>query len=379
MGPGTRELTTRVRVKPSRSSAIQAEHGLARPLRILSVAYPFAPVTADSAGGAEQILFLLDRALVRAGHNSTVIGCDGSRVFGKLIALPPVPAVIDEKARHVAHQTARHAISQVLQSGHIDLIHMHGIDFFDYLPPPGRPVLATLHLPPAWYPKAIFHLTRPATYLHCVSANQHHACPGSDRLLPPITNGVPVEELASVRHARRSFCLVLGRVCPEKGQHLALRAAHAAGIPLLIAGSVFPYEAHRLYFDEQVRPLLDRARRWIGPIGFARKRRLIAAARCVLIPSLAPETSSLVAMEAASCGTPVIAFRAGALCDTVEHETTGFLVENAFEMSQAIPRTALIDPERCRATARARFCMNSMIEAYFNRYELLAQSASGAR
>jgi hypothetical protein len=35
---------------------------------ILSVAYLFAPVGPDTAGGAEQVLAQIDAALVRAGH-----------------------------------------------------------------------------------------------------------------------------------------------------------------------------------------------------------------------------------------------------------------------------------------------------------------------
>jgi hypothetical protein len=37
------------------------------------------------------------------------------------------------------------------------------LDFAHYLPPPGVPVLATFHLPPSWYPRAVFRLGRPRT------------------------------------------------------------------------------------------------------------------------------------------------------------------------------------------------------------------------
>src|SRR5205814_7348762 len=154
-------------------------------------------------------------------------------------------------------------------------------------------------------------------------------------LLPPIENGVPLEDLEA-RHAKRRFALFLGRICPEKGVHLAVAAAKSADIALLIAGAVFPYESHRDYFEQEVRPRLDSRRRFIGPVGFARKRRLLTAAQCLLAPSLAPETSSLVAREAIACGTPVIGFSNGALPETIAEGQTGFVVESVAGMARAI-------------------------------------------
>lgn len=343
-----------------------------RRLTILSVAYPFAPVGPDAVGGAEQVLAALDIALTKAGHRSLVIACRGSCIQGELIACDLSKGVIDDAMRLRGHIAVRNAISAVLLSHPVDLVHLHGIDFPAYLPPPGPPCLITLHLPPGWYPLDALRPRRPDTWVHAVSATEHRACPPGPHLLPPIPNGVPVAELGAHRHARRRFAVTLGRVCPEKGQHLALQAAHSAGVPLLIAGEVFPYAAHQRYFHSEVAPRLDRWRRWLGPIGFIRKRRLLSAARCLLVPSLAAETASLVAMEALACGTPVIAFPAGALADVVEHGGTGFLVRDADEMSAAIRRTPEIDPDTCRAVARARFSLQVMIDAYFSTYARLA-------
>jgi glycosyltransferase involved in cell wall biosynthesis len=164
---------------------------------------------------------------------------------------------------------------------------------------------------------------------------------------------------------------MLGRICPEKGQHLALHAAHRADIPLLLAGEVFPYADHQAYFEDCVRPLLDRHRRYLGPVGFNRKRRLLSAARCLLVPSLCPETSSLVAMEAMACGTPVIAFPSGALPETVEHGRTGYIVDNADDMAAALQEVVAIDRQHCRRTAAARFSLHRMTNAYLALYERL--------
>lgn len=344
-------------------------------LTVLSVAYPFAPVSPDAVGGAEQVLAALDAALTRAGHRSLVVAAEGSRVSGERLAVPAVTGAITEAKRASVHRAVRHAVSTLLAREPVDVVHLHGIDFDAYLPPPGPPVLATLHLPPAWYAAAALHPLRADTFVHAVSDAQHRvlrkvAAPAA--LLPPIANGVPVAALAGARHARRGFAVMLGRVCPEKGQHIALDAARAAGVALLIAGTVFRYDAHEAYFRDQIVPRLDGRRRFIGPIGFARKRRLLTASRCVLIPSTAPETSSLVAMEAAACGTPVIAFPSGALRETVRDGQTGFLVDDTEAMATAIRRAKDIDPETCRDVARRHFGVDRMTGAYLHRYAQLA-------
>ena len=340
-------------------------------LTVLSVGYPLAAVSPDSAGGAEQILATLDRALVAAGHRSIMVAPSGSRVAGQLHAISPVPDHLDDAAKRRAQAETAAAIAAVRDRADVDLIHLHGIDFPAYLPEPGVPVLATLHLPPDWYPAAALAPDRPDTWLHCVSAAQHAACPAVPTLLPPITNGVPVERLRA-RHAKRNFALTLGRICPEKGIHLAIAAARDAEVPLLIAGQVYPYADHRRYFDEAVRPALGPHCRFLGPVSFARKRRLLTAARCLLVPSLAAETSSLVAREAAACGTAAIAFPKGAMAETIEHGRTGFVVPDVAGMAAAIRQAGRIAADTCRAVAAERFSEAAMVGRYLALYARLA-------
>lgn len=344
-------------------------------LNVLSVGYPLAPVGPDAAGGSEQILTLLDRELVRRGDTSVVVACSGSKVEGTLVENHLPPGIIDGRVHSEAQERHRLAIAAALERWEFDLIHMHSLDFHAYLPPDGPPLLVTLHLPPDWYPARVFHPTRPRMWLHCVSASQESRCPESDALLPFIENGVPLERFRT-RVSRRSYVLTLGRVCPEKGLHHALDAAALAGVPAIVAGEIFPYREHEEYYRQELAPRLDgRTRRFIGPAGFARKRRLLAAARCLLVPSLVPETSSLVAMEALACGTPVIAFPSGALPEIVEQGHTGYLVNDAAEMAEAIRMTDRIDREACKEEARRRFSAERMIARYIERYESLAGAA----
>jgi len=299
-------------------------------LSVVSVAYPFAHVGPDAVGGAEQILGIIDLALVHAGHRSLVIGSEESQVSGELLKISRTEGEIGEEERRRTYREVRELLAKVLRKESVDIVHMHGLDFHEYLPTASVPVLATLHLPLAWYPPEIFRMDRPNTFLNGVSTCQMRALervPAS--VIPPIENGVRMEDFGEFfPGGKRRFLLSIGRICPEKGFHLALDAARKADFPMFLAGHVFQYHAHVAYFRSEIVPRLSRSRRFIGSIGLKRKRRLIAAARCVLIPSLAAEMSSLVAMESLSLGTPVIALRSGAPLDIVEHGRSGFVVRD---------------------------------------------------
>jgi glycosyltransferase involved in cell wall biosynthesis len=337
-------------------------------LTILSVAYPLAPVGPDAVGGAEQVLTQLDCWTVQHGHRSLVIACEGSRTAGELVPIPRYEGILDQETFAWAHEDVRRAIADIVQNTDVDVLHFHGVDFHAYIGPDGPPALVTLHLPPEWYPPSVWTIARAHTHLHCVSESQAQRCPPHARLWPVIPNGIQVESFRP-RWSKAGFALMLGRVCPEKGVDAAIDAASRAGVPLWIGGQVFGYGEHVRYFEEQIRPrMLRGGNRFLGPIGLARKRRLLRAARCLLIPSLAPETSSLVAMEALASGTPVIAFRSGALPDIVEDGRTGFLVEDPAGMAAAIQRADEIDPRECRRRAEERFSSRPVRTAYIAAY-----------
>src|SRR4051812_32664925 len=108
-------------------------------MRVLNIAYPFAPVRPDTAGGAEQVVGMLDRGLCRAGHESFVVACDGSQVSGKLLATEATSGVLDPGTQRRVRLAYRDAIAQAIGRWKPDLVHLHGIDFPQYLPPAGVP------------------------------------------------------------------------------------------------------------------------------------------------------------------------------------------------------------------------------------------------
>src|SRR5262249_586982 len=148
-------------------------------MTILNVGYPLARVADSTAGGAEQVLLTLDKALVRAGHKSIVLAPSGSKCSGLLVPVNIPLGNLDEQTRRESKRLFKRELQRILARYSVDLVHMHGVDFSEYLPEEGVPVVVTLHLPLSWYSEKSLTPQR-ATRLVCVSRSQaRNAPPGS--------------------------------------------------------------------------------------------------------------------------------------------------------------------------------------------------------
>ncbi len=379
---------------------------------VLSVAFPFAPVGPAAVGGAEVILSSLEAALPALGFRSIVVAHADSQPGGRLYPTLVPAGHITDSLRAEVEAAQQRSIDRALAENTVSLVHMHGFDFHRYRIPAHLPVLVTLHLPPGWYPEAIWQL--PAQYhFVCVSVHQRNACPASAHTrITVIANGVPLPPASDLRPAGQ-YALMMARICEEKNIHTGLEAARRAGVPVMLAGEVFPYAAHERYFAQQIEPRLthvgtnhavrssssnngnsnnasensvqggevEPVARFLGPVTGSAKARLLARAACLLLPSLAPETSSLVAMEALAAGIPVIAIASGATPEVIDEGLTGFLIqpgdEAAAQMAEAIARLPQLDRKTCRAVAEKRFALQAMLDAYAALYRFLAPAGAG--
>jgi glycosyltransferase involved in cell wall biosynthesis len=81
-------------------------------------------------------------------------------------------------------------------------------------------------------------------------------------------------------------------------------------------------------------------------------------------------------MEAIAAGTPVIAWRSGALPEIVSDGRTGFIVSSVEEMADAIRRVRMISPEACRREAQRRFDGRKMLSDYLGLYRTITPEAN---
>jgi D-inositol-3-phosphate glycosyltransferase len=155
--------------------------------------------------------------------------------------------------------------------------------------------------------------------------------------------------------------VLLGRMQPLKGQDVALRALallDPATRPLLVlAGGVSPgRDAYAAGLHALVRSLgLEGDVVFAGPLDRAATARTLASAHLALMPSAA-ETYGLVALEAAACGTPVVASRTEGLVDSVREGVSGVFVStrDPADWARAIHDLLADAPALARLSATAR-------------------------
>jgi len=350
--------------------------------RILYVAYPLLQVHTESAGGAEQILWTLEREMARRGAHTTVAASAASRVSGELFSTgDPCTQPDDYERRRIEHEdrVVEFVQRRAREGKEFDLIHDHSGSFWTRAAEIDAPVLATLHLPRSFYPEGSFDDVPANVRFNCVSESQARTFADMEALSGMVPNGISLDLFDAAGDVAmdnsRNGLLWVGRICEEKAPHLALEIAAHSGFPITIAGQVYPFSYHKQYFEREVAPRLRAMpnARFISAPPAELKRRLLREAQAVLITSLAEETSSLVAMEAAACGTPVIAFRKGALAEVVRDGLTGHLVEDVAQAVSALRQLGNIGSEACMQHARENFSAARMAERYSDLYSHLTQ------
>ena len=346
-------------------------------LKVLYVAYPLLTVSESSAGGAEQVLWTLEREMARRGAVTGVAASAGSRVSGELFGTgEPCWRADDFERRNREHQDAiiKLVRQRTLEGRPFDLVHDMSGSFWTRAAEIDIPVLATVHLPRHFYPAAQFENVPDNVTFNCVSQSQARSFSDMKQLAAVVPNGIALDRFLP-GHGERNGLLWLGRICEEKGPHLALDIAQQAGFPIVIAGQVYPFSYHQQFFTREVEPRLRRNANatWINCPSDELKRKLLRESAALLITSQVDETSSLVAMEAAASGTPVVAFRRGALPEVVKNGITGFLVEDMDQAVKALQELESISCEDCAHYAQRHFSGAKMADDYQRLYNLLMQ------
>ena len=259
------------------------------------------------------------------------------------------------------------------QAERFDLIHSH-LDTagFTLARHCGTPVLTTLHRRLDTGGAADMIDSFPDVPLVAISDSQRRWNPDAN-WIATIHHGLDF----SATHASETagnYLLLVGRIAPEKGVAEAIEVARRSGHPLVMAAKVYDPKEKQM-FDRLVQPAIDEGVvDWRGEVEPGQRDELMAGALATLMLGAWPEPFGLVAIESMATGTPVIARRAGANTETVQHGSTGFLVDDIDEALLAVARVEWLDRRHIAAYARRRFSTERMVKEYEEAYtKVLAQ------
>jgi glycosyltransferase involved in cell wall biosynthesis len=298
----------------------------------------------------------------------TLFASGDSHTAARLVAACPRALWHDDSCRETLPHQLRQMEQVFADVSRFDIIHFH-CDYL-HLPllrrHPCRSVTTLhgkLHLSDV-LPIFAEYVDAP---LVSISDSQRHPIPWAN-WRATVHHGLP-RNLHQPGPGRGDYLAFLGRISPEKRLDRAIDIARQAGMRLRVAAKIYPEE--RDYFTRIIEPLLEKSRSWVefvGEVGGAKKDDFVGNATALLFPIDWPEPFGLVMIESLACGTPVIAWRNGAVPEVIEDGVSGFVVDNIEDAVNAVRRIDSISRSACRNAFEQRFDVARMARDYLQVY-----------
>ena len=325
--------------------------GVTDPLTVVMVAPPWYTVPPRGYGGIEALVADTAAQLAERGHEVTVISAgpvDGTMpaVHRVVTYREPPTAELGLELPAVAHAAEALAVVRELRP---DVVHDHTTAFSLGAAALPCPVVLTAHGPPEGHLGRYLAAVGEQTALVAISEGQRTQAPD----LPwyaTVPNGLVVEPIPFSAQPGDGVAF-LGRMSPDKGAHVAIDVARAAGRLIRLAGKCSEPE-ERKYFAEEIEPRLGEGVEWLGELDAEAKYQLLGEAACLLFPLQWPEPFGLVMIESMACGTPVLSLAGGAVSEVVRDGVTGFVRDHPDELVDCLGRLDEISRPACRERRR---------------------------
>jgi len=337
-----------------------------RKLRIAQVAPLYESVPPAFSGGIERVVSYLTEELVALGHDVTLFASGDSRSRARLIA--PCARALGSSSASVIDPLPIHYLmleDVYRRIDQFDLVHFHLEHLHFPLTRRHHPTSVTtvhgrLDLP---YLSSLYDEYRDIPVVS-ISDAQREPLPQA-AWLATVPHGIPLD--LHREGDGGDYLVFLGRISPEKRIDRAIAIAEASGLKLKVAAKIDGIDA--AYFKREIAPLMTkRCVEYLGEIDDDDKSELLRGARALVFPVDWPEPFGLVMVEAMACGTPVIAYRRGAVPEVIDDGITGFIVDDLDTATAAVGKLGELSRRAIRERFEARFSASAMARAYVDVY-----------
>lgn len=334
------------------------------PIRVAIVAPSVFPVHEQlSYGGAERVVHDLVASLGPYEIDYTLFAPQGSEAPGGKLE-PTVEATAKWQNEEAA---AYDKYKDKLKD--FDVISDHTHQGYPYFCAGRVPVLHTLHGLTTWREIPGNHFPP-----RLVALSQSHA-EDTRAKLGNVNTRIIHHGCDTRRHAyaaeAKDYFLALSVLLPHKAHAEAIMLSKLMGQKLVVAGeNKFGVDPN---YAAQVKDLCASAGfEFVPGPSQQRKVELLQGARALLLPFQFPEAFSLLAIEALSCGTPVITYDRGGMGEIIDQGKTGFLCKSPEEFGAGFLKSATLKRQDCRDAAVARFSRERMAKDYVDLFYRVA-------
>jgi len=341
-------------------------------VRIALLSHMHHPISEPYQGGTEAHTAMLADALVARGHDVTLYAKEGS--VSTATVHPLVPAKFEfvnlasprvrKQQRGFLAESVHHSI-ELIRAGGFDVVLNNSLSSLPYSQMDDLPMLTVLHTP-----ANLDDVTRivegrgwaPSPLHRWVTVSESNALDWR-RMLPEVGvvhNGIHLDRWRSSATPRPGVAVWAARITREKGLHLAIDAARAAGMEFEFAGPISRAD----YFEEQIAPRLGADVRYRGHLRHGELADFFGSGSVFVASPLWAEPFGLSVVEALASGTPVASLPYGAARELIG-PLAGAIAgsDDVAALADAIFRAARVDRHDARAAA-GRFGFDTMIDGY---------------